>query len=463
MAKQTIDLGTLGGADGTGDSIRTAGAKINSNFTEIYAFPLASSQIGINQNEISTLQSNADIVLKPSGTGSIVFPAITIDDNTIKTTRSNDDLRISANGSGSVVIKGLKFSGTTIKSDDSTTVNINETLNVDGNIIAPQTLDVTGATTIGTLDVTGASTLSSLTVSGNSSFVGNVSVDNLQFNDNIISTSSNADLVLSPGGTGVVNVSDLTIDSSINLTDNVLKVINSNSDFVLSGSGTGSVQITKSGFYGGTIDNTVIGADGLASYQTANFTTITADEFKTLAVFFSTNNITTYLTNVPLNLNSLGTGRVVINGLSYPSSDGFGGQLIQTNGSGTLSFANPPPFIVNNTDIQDGTVTLSGSSSAAQQIDSWATATYRSVKYHIQISDTTADRYSIMDANVVHDGTNAFVSTFGIIGNGSGDGSTVYDGLNLSADVSGGNVRLLGTVNNTNNQVIKFVRRVMNI
>jgi len=33
----------------------------------------------------------------------------------------------------------------------------------------------------------------------------------------------------------------------------------------------------------------------------------------------------------------------------------------------------------------------------------------------------------------------------------------------LSADISGGNVRLLGTVNNTNNQVIKFVKRVIKV
>ena len=35
MAKQTIGIGTTAG-DGTGDGLRTAGGKINDNFTEVY-------------------------------------------------------------------------------------------------------------------------------------------------------------------------------------------------------------------------------------------------------------------------------------------------------------------------------------------------------------------------------------------------------------------------------------------
>ena len=81
----------------------------------------------------------------------------------------------------------------------------------------------------------------------------------------------------------------------------------------------------------------------------------------------------------------------------------------------------------------------------------------------IQMSDSTADRYAMVEANVTPDGTNAYVSSFARVGNGQGDGSTAYQSIVLSADISGGNVRLLGTVNNTNNQVIKFVKRVIKV
>ncbi len=295
MAQEVINIGALAD-DGTGDTIRGAGIKINANFTELYADPLVATSLGFLGNEISTNDSNADIVLKPSGTGNIVFPAITLNDNNIEGTRSNEDLILRANGSGSLVVDGIGISGTSITAIDSSIVNINENLIVDGSltttgnvtvsgtvssttgsVIGTITLangsitDSTGAisfgnenitttgtlsaetgsvignltfadgsitdssgeisfgnenlTTTGTLDVSGLGTLGTMTVSGASSFAGTTTIDNLTFNDNIIASSSNADINLTPGGTGVVNVSNLTIDSSINLTDNVIKVI----------------------------------------------------------------------------------------------------------------------------------------------------------------------------------------------------------------------------------------------
>ena len=68
-----------------------------------------------------------------------------------------------------------------------------------------------------------------------------------------------------------------------------------------------------------------------------------------------------------------------------------------------------------------------------------------------------------MEAYVKHNGTNAFVSVTKGADNGNSDGSTVYETLDISADINSGNVRLLGTVNNTNNRVVKFVRRPIKV
>lgn len=465
MAKQTIDLGTLGGADGTGDSIRTAGAKINSNFTELYADPLAQTQIGLLGNDISTLQTNADLVFKPSGTGSIIFPGITIDDNAIRTNRTDDDLVIRPNGSGSVVIHAISFSGTSIRSQDSSNVNINENLNVDGALSANDTLTVSGATSSqSTLDVTGNTSLASLTVSGASSFVGTTTIDNLTFNDNIISSSSNADLLLTPGGTGVVRVSNLTIDSNINLTDNVIRATNSDSDLVISASGSGLVRITNINIDQGTIDGTIIGGTVpvAGTFSSLALHDPNTGTVSTPGITISDNEIATSRSNENLIVEGNGTGTVKLNGFQLPVSDGFTGQLLSTDGAKTTTFENTPPFVVFNTDVQDGTATVFGTS-LGQVIDSWSASTYRSVKYHIQISDATADRYRLIDANVTHDGVTAYISVFGGVDNGDGDGSSVYDSIDFTADISGGNVRLLGTVNNTNNQVIKLVRRVIKV
>tara|TARA_X000000950_G_scaffold286605_1_gene396024 strand:+ start:587 stop:1969 length:1383 start_codon:yes stop_codon:yes gene_type:complete len=460
MAQSIVNIGTIAD-DGTGDTIRGAGIKINANFTELFARPSVISDINVIQNNITTNSSNADINIIPAGTGSVRFPGLTIDDNEIKATRTNDDLKIIPNGSGSVVIDGIGFSGTSIVSPDSTIINVNENLIVDGSLNVGASTFTSPVSVSSTLGVSSTTTLSTLTVSGASSFVGTTTVDNLLFNDNIISSSSNADINLTPGGTGVVNVSNLTIDSSINLTDNVIKVTRSNDNFLLTANGTGSVQVSKIDLNSGTVDNTVIGATTPAAgtFTTISITnpTISAD-----GVTITDNEVKANRSNDDVEFAASGTGNVIVSGLKFPNADGSANQVFKTDGSGTISYFTSP-ILFDVSDLTDGTATVSGGSSAVQVIDTFAHATFRSAKYILQISDATADRYRIIEANVTHNGSNAFVSIFSGVDNGNSDGSSVYDTLDISADISGANVRLLGTVNNTNNQVVKFVRRPIKV
>ena len=364
MAQTIINIGAQAD-DGTGDTIRRAGHKVNLNFTELYAFPVVSADIRFEQNNIVTKSSNADIVIKPAGTGNVVFPGLEIEDNNIKVTRSNDDIKIAASGSGSVVIDGIGFSGTSINGTDSSSVNINENLIVTGTLNAGATTLSSPVTLNSTLDVSGATTLSTLTVSGASSFAGTTTIDNLLFNDNIISTSSNADLNLTPGGTGVVNVSNLTIDSSINLTDNVIKVTRSNDDFVLSANGSGSVQISKIDMNSGTVDATVIGGTTPAA-GTFSTVTITTPSITVDGVTITDNTITANRSNDNLEFNASGSGYVNINsnlvtggigGINLPNSDGSSGQLLRTDGSGQLTWA-AGPILLGQSNIQDARNTI---------------------------------------------------------------------------------------------------------
>jgi len=41
-----------------------------------------------------------------------------------------------------------------------------------------------------------------------------------------------------------------------------------------------------------------------------------------------------------------GSGKVILDGLNYPTSDGTNGQILSTNGSGTLSFVNAAGLVV---------------------------------------------------------------------------------------------------------------------
>ena len=466
MAQELINIGALAD-DGTGDTIRNAGRKINANFTELFAFPIVAADIKFEQNNVVSKSSNADIVVKPAGSGSIVFPAISIDDNNIKTTRTNDDLRIVPSGSGKVVIDGIGIGGTSISATDSTLVNINENVLVEGTFettftgTALQTFQSTVQVN-STLDVSSLTQLSTLTVSGASSFVGTTTIDNLTFNDNIIGTSSNANLQLTPGGTGVVNISNLTIDSSINLTDNIIKVTRSNDDFVLSPSGTGSVQMTKVKISEGTVDNTVIGGTTPAagSFTTLSFTgtSIVAD-----GVTIKDNTIKANRSNDNLAFGANGSGKVTINAFSLPASDGATGQILKTDGSKNLTFETSP-ILLGESDIQDNSqtisfreittidhVTLAGKhnriESATVVQDSWATSKYDSAWYLAVNRDDASDELQVTKHSVVHNNSSAFITT-------SIDAKTGTNNHIISTvDISGGNVRLLGTGSSPQNSV----------
>ena len=246
MAQLILNVGANAN-DGTGDTLRAAMIKVNSNFTELYNSPLGASSITISGNKINANASNADLELMPNGTGGVAFPAIRFDDNNIVGTRSNENINLLPAGTGKVVFGSIGIAGTTLSSDDSSSININEGLIVDGTANISGNVTLTGAVTMeSTLEVTGNTTLANLTVTGTSTFGSSgISVDNLNINDNIISSDSNADIILSPGGTGSVVIGNLTVDSNINIQDNVIKTTASNSDLQLSANGTGVVDIAS--------------------------------------------------------------------------------------------------------------------------------------------------------------------------------------------------------------------------
>ena len=100
--------------------------------------------------------------------------------------------------------------------------------------------------------------------------------------------------------------------------------------------------------------------------------------------------------------------------------------------------------------IATATSTLSTTTETA--IDTIAKATFRSCKYIVQATDTVSNEYHIVEALLIHDGTTAYVTSYGIIHTGSADLFT------LDADVSGANCRLKATSASTNQTVYKITR-----
>ena len=454
MAQQTLNIGSNAN-DGTGDTLRVAMQKVNENFTEIYSAPgITVDSLSFTGNEITATRSNDDIVFQPAGTGAVSFPAIRIDDNNIVGTRSNDDINLLPSGTGSVVFGAIKIKGTSLSSDDSTTININDGLIVDGTLNVSGAATLTGSTNLGsTLAVaSGLTTLSTLTVTSTTSLVGTTTVDNLTFNDNTIGSSSNADINLTPGGTGSVVVSNLTIDSNVNITDNVIKTTQSNSDLVIAPAGTGQVVMSKADINGGAIDNTVIGG---ATPLAGTFTTLSTTASLTIdGVTIADNTISSNASNANLELSGNGSGGVTVSGFTFPTSDGTSGQFITTNGLGVLSFATAGATL-NNSSIDDASTTVASSSTSV--LNTCAKGTFRSAKYFISAVDATNGRHEIVEANVTHDGTNAYIATFGSV-------SSYTSGLaTYTADINGSNVRLLVTNISDNSTVFKFQRTLLNV
>ncbi len=284
-------------------------------------------------------------------------------------------------------------------------------------------------------------------------FSGNITVSG----NNISANRSNDDLVLAPSGTGSVTATKIVIDDNISIVDNEITTTQSNSDLVLSASGTGSVLIANTDINGGAIDNTTIGATTPAA---GTFTTLTVNNsFVADGVTIADNTISTNASNANLELSGNGTGTVSVSGLKFPTTDGSANQFLKTDGSGNLGFATAGATL-NHSDINDNTTTVA--SSATTQIDSFSSATYRSAKYFISISDSANSRFEIVEANLIHgpsaDSTiEAYLTVFGSTTSHTAPLCT------FTADIDDGNVRLLATNISSDSTVFKFQRTLIDL
>jgi len=103
MARINIDIGVLGNP-ATGDTLRTAMQKINTNFTEVYSLVRDGSS-GL----IATDVTNGGLKLQANGTGSIEIDTLSIQNSTISSITTNSDITITPNGTGNVVLGNFTF------------------------------------------------------------------------------------------------------------------------------------------------------------------------------------------------------------------------------------------------------------------------------------------------------------------------------------------------------------------
>ena len=88
--------------------------------------------------------------------------------------------------------------------------------------------------------------------------------------------------------------------------------------------------------------------------------------------------------------------------------------------------------------------------SASEVLDSFAHASYRGAKYYISINNASKTEVSNMEALVVHDGTTAYITSYGSVNTGSNDL------LTLTAAINGSNVELSAAGNEPNLRVTLY-------
>jgi len=184
------------------DSVRVSG---NLTVDNVNSTQISTDGIDIINNEISASRSNDDLVLNGSGTGQVRiggyrFPTGDGSAGQVLTTNGAGQLYFSSSsGGGSVTFRDSTSTSISVTTNTFTFIGTQGiTATIDNDVSNPS------------LTIAGPDLSSYIT----NTVTGPLTVDNITLNDNIISTSSNADLVLSPGGTGRVVLNRIASDDS---------------------------------------------------------------------------------------------------------------------------------------------------------------------------------------------------------------------------------------------------------
>jgi hypothetical protein len=372
MAQQSINIGSSAN-DGTGDPLRTAFDKINDNFTELYGSTAEANDL----IEDSTPQLGGDL---------------DVNGRRITSARSNEDIILLPNGTGGVVASAIRIAGTTISSDDSSTININEGLVVDG------TASVSGAVTMAsTLAVTGVATFTATPV-----FSGDITVTddiNLISDSAVITFGADNDTTLThTDGTG------LTLNSTNKLCFNdASQFIQGSSATVLSIGATDEIDLTATDIdVNGTMS--VSGTLTTASITTTGTHTITGTAAID-GVTITDNTIGSNASNSDLELFAAGTGKVQIEGIS------FFGTTLTADDSSTIN--------INEGLVVDGSATVSGTLTTAD-VSTTGTNTISGA--------LTAGSLNIGDLNISADGSITSDTNGDIVIDPAGTGAIVLTG-----------------------------------
>lgn len=125
---------------------------------------------------------------------------------------------------------------------------------------------------------------------------------------------------------GAVIQATAVADSSTNFLRANLRFLTSNGSFPLP-----HLELTYEGF---------LKVKTLQAYTGTNINIATNNTLTIGATRLDNNGLRTYASNADLTIAANGSGRIYLDGLAWPNSDGTNGQILSTNGAGNLSWTN---------------------------------------------------------------------------------------------------------------------------
>ena len=282
MARINIDTGNNAN-DGTGDDLRSAFISVNTNFTELYEASPITSQISLAGNIISTNTSNANLKLIASGTGVVELEGIQFRDNNIEGIRSNEDLVISASGTGNIIVGAIRINGTTLSADDSSSIKINETLQVNtissddsSAVLVSDNLNISGTLSVDTIDTN--------TISSNDSTAIQIS-DALNVSGTLSANTIDTNVISSTDSSSVTISDNLQVNGTLTATSiSGLSVLNNSSQ------SDGSVT------HAGSSGQQPLDSWAIASYRSAKYQVSITDSTNSRIIYdFSRRPYATWL------------------------------------------------------------------------------------------------------------------------------------------------------------------------
>jgi len=326
---------TLTIAAGTGMTVTTTAGTDTLTFATTAITSVAgdtSPQLGgdldVNGNSIVST-SNANIQITPNGTGKVRLDGnvdIQSGEIILKNSGSVSNIKLyceSSNAhytqlqsaahsaySGNITLTLPTSTGNLIGTGDSGTVT--NTM-LAGSIAASKLAGSIGNSKLSNSSITiGSDSISLGGTQTDLNGITSLDVDNITIDGNVISsTNTNGDITLTPNGTGKVILKGITYPAS---------------------DGTNGQAIVTDGS-GNLSFSTISGGSGIAS--------LAADSSPQLGGDLDVNgNSIISASNGNISITPNGSGKIILDGLSFPTSDGSANQVLKTDGSGQLSFVN---------------------------------------------------------------------------------------------------------------------------